>query len=345
MNSLLNKLLSYIVSRDSITVCLDGRTIPVGKSHEAYPQVLEAVKAHDEATLRKLLLPKDEVVRQANLGDDAGKVSLVDGELYYNNEVIHTALTSRILSMFKDGFNIKPLLNFLANLEDNPSYTARQELYGFLEACRLPITEDGHFLAYKIVNRDYKDKHTGTMDNSIGATPRMQRKDVNDNRNETCSNGLHFCSEEYARSGFGSESSGDHMMVVKVNPANVVSIPVDYNNSKGRACEYLILEEISWKARLDYGDNFGQSHADDDTEEEEQEEEEQEDDDSDDTVTVAAPAPVLGSAANVGTKTTSPETVAKVLKLLSDGVTLTATAQIAGVSRRQAARIRDGLVK
>jgi uncharacterized protein YerC len=37
---------------------------------------------------------------------------------------------------------------------------------------------------------------------------------------------------------------GNHLMVVKVNPRDVVSIPSDYNNAKGRACEYLIYDEI-----------------------------------------------------------------------------------------------------
>jgi hypothetical protein len=54
------------------------------------------------------------------------------------------------------------------------------ELYGFLEKGNLPITNDGHFLAYKKVRKDYKDCHSGTMDNSIGQVVEMERNQVDD---------------------------------------------------------------------------------------------------------------------------------------------------------------------
>ena len=34
------------------------------------------------------------------------------------------------------------------------------------------------------------------------------------------------------------------LVVVKVNPEHVVSVPVDYNNQKLRVCEYTILSEL-----------------------------------------------------------------------------------------------------
>ena len=33
-------------------------------------------------------------------------------------------------------------------------------------------------------------------------------------------------------------------MVLKINPADVVSIPTDYNDAKGRACRYEVIDEI-----------------------------------------------------------------------------------------------------
>ena len=32
-------------------------------------------------------------------------------------------------------------------------------------------------------------------------------------------------------------------MILKINPANVVSIPSDYDNAKGRCCEYEVIAE------------------------------------------------------------------------------------------------------
>ena len=33
-------------------------------------------------------------------------------------------------------------------------------------------------------------------------------------------------------------------MLLKINPADVVSIPIDYNNSKGRCCRYEVIKEL-----------------------------------------------------------------------------------------------------
>lgn len=33
-------------------------------------------------------------------------------------------------------------------------------------------------------------------------------------------------------------------MVLKINPQDVVSIPTDYNNTKGRCCKYTVVGEL-----------------------------------------------------------------------------------------------------
>jgi hypothetical protein len=133
----------------------------------------------------------------------------------------------------------------------NPSKRAVDELFGFIEACDLPITEDGHFLAYKKVQENYMDCHSGTIRNAVGDTPSMDRNQVDEDKDRTCSYGLHFCSYGYLRS-FG----GSRIMVLKINPADVVAIPSDYNNSKGRCSAYEVVAEIETenglpKQRLD----------------------------------------------------------------------------------------------
>jgi hypothetical protein len=41
-------------------------------------------------------------------------------------------------------------------------------------------------------------------------------------------------------------------MVVKINPADVVAIPADYNNAKARACKYEVVAEYTdnWRERV-----------------------------------------------------------------------------------------------
>ena len=152
---------------------------------------------------------------------------------------MHNALTTRMIAMLQEEFPIEPLVLFMENLMNNPSKRAVTELYGFLEKNNLPITPDGHFLAYKKVREDYLDVHSGTMNNSVGSIVEMERNMVDDDKNNTCSTGLHFCSQSYLNS-FG----GNRTMILKINPRDVVSIPSDYNDSKGRACRYEVIGEL-----------------------------------------------------------------------------------------------------
>jgi len=228
--------LPFIIQGNNITVVIDNRPHTVSKSHITYNRVLDAIKAQDWDSVRDLIEPKQVVL---NYG--AGHVSIQGQELYWKGRPMHNALASRMISMLQEGFPVEPLANFMHNLMENPSKRAVDELYGFLEKNSLPITPDGHFLAYKKVRMDYLDIHSGTMDNSVGKIVEMERNEVDDNRDQTCSTGLHFCSQEYLPHFGGSNS---RVVIVKINPRDVVSIPSDYNNAKGRACRYEVVGEI-----------------------------------------------------------------------------------------------------
>jgi hypothetical protein len=77
----------------------------------------------------------------------------------------------------------------------------------------------------------------------------MPRNQVNEDPNQTCSYGLHVANFDYA-SGFGS----GHMLEVEVHPADVVAIPVDYNQAKMRVCKYKVIgvveQELSTPLRI-----------------------------------------------------------------------------------------------
>lgn len=167
-------------------------------------------------------------------------VNVEYGTITYGGEPLHMTIVDHIFRMKEEGFNITPMLRFLDNLLSNPSKRAVDELYGFLQYGKMPITEDGCFIAYKRVRDDYKSVHDGKTDNTPGVTVQMPRNLVNENSHETCSTGLHFCSHEYLR-----HFSGAKIVILKVNPRDVVSIPADYNNTKGRACRYDVVGELS----------------------------------------------------------------------------------------------------
>jgi hypothetical protein len=120
----------------------------------------------------------------------------------------------------------------------NPSRRAVNELYSFLAHKNMPITDAGTFLAYKSVRSDYTDHHTGNFNNSIGNTLQMIRNNVCDDHNQGCSVGFHAGSLEYA-SSFGGQDS--ILLIVEIDPADVVSVPSDCNCQKLRTCKYKVV--------------------------------------------------------------------------------------------------------
>jgi len=224
----------FIIQGNNVTVVIGNKPHTISKTHITYQKVVDAIKAGDWETVRDTINPKKVVL---NYG--AGNIEVQGEKLFWKGTEMHGAIVDRMVQMLQEGFPIEPLANFMQNMMENPSYRAVNELYGFLEKNRLPITPDGHFLAYKRVRIDYTDCHTGKMDNSVGKIVEMERNQVNDDKNQTCSAGLHFCSESYL-SHFG----GERTVIVKINPRDVVSIPTDYNNAKGRACRYEVIGEV-----------------------------------------------------------------------------------------------------
>ena len=152
--------------------------------------------------------------------------------------------------MIHNGDEATPMLNFLVNLMDNPSEGSIDQLYTFLEHENLPITEDGCFLAYKAINRDYTDKYTGKISNKVGDKVKMPYEEVTADPTKHCSSGLHCGSIEYVRNygNFKTDENGNHtgdrLVTVKVNPNAVVSVPEDSDRQKVRVYRYVVHEEI-----------------------------------------------------------------------------------------------------
>ena len=224
-----------LVTGNSVAFVIDGQTETITTSHTNFDAIREAAAAGRYSEIPALL---DMVTAITNFGE--GRVTVEDGVVLYNGNPTHNTVADRILSMMREGFTVMPMLAFLENLMENPSFRAVNALYDFLEASDLPITEDGHFLAYKMINEDWTDQHTGTFDNSIGATPSMPRNEVNEDPNQTCSDGLHVCAQGY----LGFYTSGYRTILCKVHPRDVVAVPNDYKNAKMRTCGYTVIAEV-----------------------------------------------------------------------------------------------------
>ena len=226
-------MIPHLIGKEYITLFVNGKTNTIPSTHINFNNIVQAIKDKDWDAVPALLNVTESIAKFGK-----GLITIDSGVIKYNGEVLHNTLVDRILDMISEGFDVSPMVVFLENLMNNTSKRVVDELYGFLEAAKIPLTEDGCFLAYKRVNHDFKDFYTGKVDHSVGSTPSMPRNRVDEDKDRTCSYGLHFCSFNYLPS---YHSNSGKVVIVKVNPADVVAIPSDYDNTKGRCCRYEVI--------------------------------------------------------------------------------------------------------
>jgi len=204
------------------------------EARKQYPDERKLLQLFDLAEAMK------DYVAQVNLSLNVGGnvLQAKNGRVTWNGEELGGVIVDRILEFMRNGRPVMALGLFLGRLMANPSFNSRQQLYSFLEALEMPITERGTFLACKYVGADFKDCYSNTFDNRIGQVVSVPRASVDDNPNHTCSKGLHVGAWEYV------ENQGAHRMLVEVDPADVVSVPADYDGQKCRVCKYTVVAEI-----------------------------------------------------------------------------------------------------
>jgi hypothetical protein len=203
--------------------------------HPSWLQAQDALKAQDWDRLESLFDVESAV---EDYLDAEANIEVRDGQVLYQGESMHNMVVDKILNFMKQNLPHQPLVKFLGKLMDNPSRRAIDELYSFLEHKNMPITPEGNFLAYKGVNQDFTDFYSGKFDNSVGSVLEMRRNGVCDDANMGCSSGFHAGSYDYAKS---YASGGGHLMIVEIDPADVVSVPLCSDCQKLRTAKYKVV--------------------------------------------------------------------------------------------------------
>lgn len=233
----MSQKISWLITDFNITVNYNGQTHIVPRSGELAKQLIDAVKNNKLDEIPNLVSTAKRIEKSSN-----GSFTVVNGKILINGVEAPTVLGSKILKFSNEGLPFGPLVKFAQKLQNNPSFRAVNELYSFLEKNDHPITESGNFIAYKRVRSTFMDIHSNTMDNSVGNVLEVSRNQVDEDSNKTCSFGLHVANWHYAHTQFASsDAETDIMLEVEVDPANVVAIPSDYDNSKMRVCKYKVL--------------------------------------------------------------------------------------------------------
>lgn len=225
--------MNYTLSQDAVTVFSNGaRTFLAGTIQ--YNQIREAILKQDFSSIPGLLTSSGALARYL------GSEFVVDGTtISYQGVTLPTELSARIQKMATEGHDPSPLLRFYERLHLNPSFRSREQVFKFLEHLEIAVEPDGTFLGYKGVEDNYLDKHSGTIDNTPGQVIKMARNLISDDFREGCHQGLHVGSRAYA------EDFASTMLVVRVDPANVVCVPEDCSFQKMRVCEYEVVGEWS----------------------------------------------------------------------------------------------------
>ena len=233
----------------SVTVFLNGVPHAIDNSHPSFDAIVDMLKVgitdwNGVAELEKLISVKAAIETQL-AGKNFGDVTVGTDAVFYRGQPINNYLTETMIKLLSDGHDITAWALFMDKLHKNPSRTAVTELFLWLDKAGMPITPDGNFLAYKKVQDDFSSYHKGprglVVMNTPGTVVSMERNEVDDVRDRTCSSGLHFCSWHYLPSYYGNKGK---VVIVSISPEDVVSVPSDYDNAKGRACKYTVLGVI-----------------------------------------------------------------------------------------------------
>ncbi len=243
---------SIQITPSTLTVAFpNGEYITVSKDDSRYKKLLKGIKEGNLSYDDFANIKNPEVIINKWMGgklvkNHEGKISvdLGDGDL----RPISIRLAGVLEEFIREGYPADSFAKFAIRLERNRSMRSRDTFYGFIVRYGITITPEGKVRGYKAIKNDWTDKHTGKIDNSIGVTvPRLDRRDVDDDPNKACSFGYHFGSIEYVRrfsSGYGSPG-GDRIVVVEVDPEDIVCVPSDCSQQKVRCTQYTVVGEFT----------------------------------------------------------------------------------------------------
>jgi hypothetical protein len=246
--------MKYIINQTGIVLFMNNKPQKFVSSDPKYAAIIAALRLPSDKQEEAINKALQEADVNLNIEQKGFSVNNATKEVSYYGELLPAPLAQKVFSLIEQNLPVTLLEKFWENLKQNPSYNSVRELYDFLSYKELPITEDGCFLAYRGLLDDFysvsgntKTKvlqgvvnSQGQIYNGVGEHIEVQRNCVDDNRENHCRPGLHVGSLDYAR-----DWSRGKLIVVKVNPKDVVSVPSDYQCQKLRCCAYTVVSEIN----------------------------------------------------------------------------------------------------
>lgn len=223
----------WTMTNSTISILIDGEAYSIANDAQGFADARNAIFEENWDLVKSILAPGPKIQDWSE-----GVFVYESGRLTCADEDIPQQLISRIRTALEEGHKPTALIRFWERLKNNYSKRSVDMLYEFLKHTAIPLDEDGYVLAYKGVREDYYDKHSGTFLNTPGSAFKMARNKISDDPNSACAEGFHVGSLGYAK-GFGAR-----VVIVRVDPADVVCVPYDSNQEKMRVCAYSVVGNL-----------------------------------------------------------------------------------------------------
>lgn len=252
------RICGAIASKTGVTLFLEGgQQMVLAKDsyrtgeivREAMPHLAEhkvAVIDLDKYTAHAIVEKKSggllRFIAEKVKGVLTGRVdAVVSGKTIPNVQRLEKHIERAAYGESYKGFEV--FMTRLAAIIDERGHTV-DELLNFMEKGDLPIADDGSIVAYKVLKTDptsklFVDCHTSRVTQQVGSLVSMPLEDVDENRRQECSTGLHV-----ARRGYLRSFSGNVMTLIKVAPEDVVAVPRG-EPDKMRVRAYHIVAQLS----------------------------------------------------------------------------------------------------
>lgn len=234
----------------------DGGTATVPESHPKFKEILDLVrtKSGEDEDIKLLVNTLHEIGQR--LSTVTERISVAPYGVFFDGDPLRGELADFLLELFNEGRtqDFTSVANFLEKAATNPSIESIDALYKWITNGDLVITPTGDFVAYKGVQVNSKGESqsinsgtafvngeifVGHIPNPDGAVISMPRSKVNANNGVGCSTGLHAGTYSYA-SMFGQ----GRLLLVQINPRDVVSVPNDSSFQKLRVSRYTVVSHI-----------------------------------------------------------------------------------------------------
>lgn len=235
--------LPFTISNQSLTFFVKGRPFSLTRDHEHYAaaraHLVQTEVDHDVDMLKDWVDTRGALLRMSH-----GRIVFDGNSILFAGKPLHNVWVDKIFEMRSQDEDFSPFWNALDRLVHNPTLAAIERLPIFLERTKLGFLPDGRFIAFKGVRSDLRSCHQnldGTyFTHAIGDKPRMERHEVDANPNQTCSTGLHVGAPGYVRQFYNN----GQVVLVAVDPVDVVSVPTDYDGEKMRVCGYEVIDHL-----------------------------------------------------------------------------------------------------